>query len=283
MNLQLCRSRALSRVLVLLICFTLPSVALAVDYVYTGTGTISKIQAVDASYVDIAGFDYTKINNVGIVIGAPGGASTRIYTLEPDVPETPVDDPTTGLYSNGDATMTLGTGANEFTATGFTLNNAVAVLDDRPANAECLGLPIHDVFGFGGSSPTTQTGPSFLSVDSGTGPPSGCDLVNPSQKGTAVFLASIFTVPGALTSTALPSSLTLSAFNASKLVSLDMIDTDVNQRYKIEVTIDTFNVTLDPPVPVPLLGNFSLVLLGGCLALGGAVVVHRMTRSERSG
>jgi hypothetical protein len=265
--------------LAVLICIAAPTLASAQYYEYDVSGDITKIQAVDANYDDILGFDYSKLTAVGIVIGAPGSATSWIDSLEPDVPEMPVDAPTTGLYLNANPQIRLGAGATEFVANGFTLNNGVAVLDDRPAGAECLGLPKHDVFGFGGSFPGVQTGPSWLSVDSGTGPPSGCNIVDPSQKGVAVFLASIFGM-GALSSTALPSSLTLGSFNAAKLIVLNMLDTDTGQRYAIEVTIDTLTIDTDfQAPPVPLMGRAAMIVLVALLSVGSLVVIRRPSQT----
>jgi hypothetical protein len=265
--------------LVVLIAIAAPTLASAQYWEYDVSGTISDIQAVDASYEPILGFDYSKLTSIGIEIGAPGSATSWIDSLEPDVPETPVDDPTTGLYDNANPQFRLGAGATEFVANGFTLNNGVAILDNRPAGAECLGLPKHDVFGFGGSFPGVQTGPSWLSVDSGTGPPSGCNIVDPSQKGVAVFLASIFG-EGALTGTALPSSLTLASFIAAKLIVLNMLDTDTGQRYVIEVTIDTLTIDTDfPAPPVPLLGRAAMIVLVALLSVGSLVVIRRPSQT----
>jgi hypothetical protein len=266
--------------LAVLICIAAPALASAQYYEYDVSGNITKIQAVDANYDDIGGFDYSKLTAVGIIIGAPGSATSWIDSLEPDVPETPVDAPTTGVYLNANPEIRLGAGATEFVANGFTLNNGIAVLDDRPAGSECLGLPVHDVFGFGGSFPGVQTGPSWLSVDSGTGPPSGCNLVDPSQKGVAIFLASILTVPGALTSTALPSSLTLADFNIAKLMVLNMLDTDTGQRYVIDVTIDTLTIDTDFQAPsVPLMGRAAMIVLVALLSVGSLVVIRRPSQT----
>jgi len=252
--------------LVMLMAVAAPGLAQAQYYKYSATATINLIQPVDANYNPIAGYDLAKFTAAGITIGAAVTASTTIDSATPDTTSPP--DATIGTYEGAYATFSVGS----LTLSEFTINNAVAVYDNRLAGQD--GIPgIHDVFGWGGTQPTVISGPSWLTMDNGT----------PAvPKGHAILLAQWFATT-ALTGTGLPTSLTLANFNLLKQFAFDAYDIDADQRVRIEGVIDSVVVDLDAPAPpsaVPTLGGWAIGLLVAALLGMGSLLVVRVRRVE---
>jgi hypothetical protein len=244
-----------------------PGLALAQYYEYLATGEIQTVQAVDANYDPIPGFDYTKINNAGVVAGAAASGSA---VIDSNTPPTPQDPPNAavGQYDGAYPVISAGT----FTVAGMLINNAILVRDNHPATPEVPAE--HDAFGYGGTLPRSTTGPSFLQMDNGT---------PEDRKGSAVILVSWLGVQ-LVSSTALPTSINLANANLAATMVLDVIDTDVNQRYTVTSSIDSLTIDLDadpPPVlRLPTMNGWMLGMLGSFMLLVGAVFVRKARRLE---
>jgi hypothetical protein len=256
---------------VLLLALGAPGLALAQYYEYLAVGEIQTVQAVDENYDPIAGFDYTKINNAGVVAGAAASGSTVIDSNTPPAILDP-PDPYAARYDGAYPTFTAGT----FTVAGMVVNNGILIYDEHPATEEPPVPVVHDAFGYGGTWPRSTTGPSFLRMDNGT-----CE----NRKGSAVILAA--TVLQLVSSTALPTSINLANANLARTMILDVIDTEANQRYTVTSSIDTLTIDLDaadppppPPEPVPIMNGWMFGMLGSFMLLVGAVFLRGARRSE---
>ena len=265
-RLETTRAKLALGAMVFLLALGAPGLALAQYYEYLATGEIQTVQAVDEDYVAITGFDYTKINNAGVVAGAAASGSAVIDSNTPPAILVP-PDPDAARYDGAYPVLTAGT----FTVAGMVINNGILIHDDHPPTPEAPA--VHDAFGYGGTLPRSTTGPDFLEMDNGT---------PEARKGSAVILASWLGVQ-LVSSTALPTSLSLANANLAKTMIIDVIDTDVGQRYTVTSSIDTFTIDLDadpPPAPVPTMNGWMFGMLGSFMFLVGAVFVRKVRRSE---
>jgi hypothetical protein len=270
-RLETTRARLVLGAVVLLFVLGTPGLAAAQYYKYLATGTIQTVQAVDENYATIAGFDYTKINNAGVVATAVATGSSVIDSATLPTPPNP-PDPTFGQYDGAYPVFTAGT----FAVEGMDINNGIAVLDNRAAGQDDVPAA-HDAFAYGGSFPLSTTGPSFLRLDNGTAA---------TRKGSAVILVSWLGVQ-LLSSTSLPTSVDLANANLAKTMIIDVIDIDVGQRYTVTSTIDTLTIDLDAPAPpeppviaVPMMSGWMLPMLASVMLLMGAVFLWGARRSE---
>jgi hypothetical protein len=232
-----------------------PGVALAQYYEYLATGTISKVQAVDENGSEVAGYDYSKYTAEGIIVGGSASYSTIIDSATPDTPPDPMDPnaATQGTYLDAFPSVTIGS----VTMKGMTLNNGVAVFDNRAAGLDSIPLP-HDVLGYGGSFPLTVVGPGWIAMN---------NAEEPDQKGSAVILVEAPTT-AALTGIGLPTALNLAAFTLIKLIAVDTLDQDTGQRVTVEATVATLSVDLDAPAPpteVPASSTWAIATLAAAL------------------
>jgi len=270
-RLETTRARLALGAVVFLLTLGAPGLALAQPYYeYLATGTIQSVQAVNANYAPIAGHDYTKMTNAGVVAGAVATGSTVIDSTTTATPGVP-PDPNAGQYDGTYPVFTAG----PFTVAGMLVNNGILILDDHPPTAT-PPVPInHDAVGYGGTLPRSTTGVSFLQMDNGT---------PANRKGSAVILAHTSGLPIPLVSSiALPTAINLAYTNLSKTMILDVIDTDVGQRYTVTSSIDTLTVDLNapaPPAPVPTMNGWMFGMLGSFMFLVGAVFVRKVRRSE---
>ena len=135
-------------------------------------------------------------------------------------------------------------------------------------------LILHDAFAYGGSFPLSTTGPSFLRMDNGT---------KANRKGSAVILVSWLGVQ-LLSSISLPTTIDPADGNLARTMLLDIIDTDVGQRYTVESSVDTLTIDLDapaPPVPdVPVMSGWMFLMLASVVLLMGTVFLRGARRSE---
>ncbi len=265
-RLETTRARLALGAVVFLLVLGAPGLALAQYYEYLATGTIQTVQAVDANYAPIAGHDYTKMTNAGIVATAVATGSAVIDSTTTATPAVP-PDPAAGQY---DGTYPIFT-AGPFTVAGMVINNGIAVYDEHPPTAQVPA--VHDAFGYGGTLPRSTSGVSFLQMDNGT---------PANRKGSAVILASWLGVQ-LVSSIALPTTINLANANLAKTMILDVIDTDNGQRYTVTSSIDTLAIDLNaapPPAPVPMLNGWMFGMLASIMFLIGVVFVRNARRSE---
>jgi hypothetical protein len=244
----------------------LPGAALAQYYEYLATGTINKVQAVDETGADVAGYDYSKFTAAGIVVGGSASYSTVVDSTTPDSTNPPATSQ--GTYDGAYPSVTIGS----VTMAGMTVNNAVAVLDNRVANEDEVPFP-HDAFGYGGSMPSTIDGPSWITMNNGT----------PSErKGSAVILLELPTT-NALSGTALPTSLTLASFNFLKTIAVDAWDLETGQRVTVEASVASISIDTNaaaPPPGLPVLGAWSATILVALLLAAGSLLIGGVRRNE---
>jgi hypothetical protein len=243
-----------------------PGIALAQNYEYLATGTINNVQAVDETGADVGGYDYSKFTAAGIVVGGSASYSTIIDSTTPD--STNPSDITQGTYEGAYPSVTIGS----VTMAGMTVNNAVAVLDNRAGGQDQVPFP-HDAFGYGGSMPSTIVGPSWITMNNGT---------PAERKGSAVILLETPTTV-ALSGIALPTSLTLASFNFLQTIAVDAWDLETGQRVTVEASVDVISIDTNaaaPPPGLPALGPWSATLLAALLLAAGSLLTGGVRRSE---
>lgn len=233
-----------------------PGSALAQFYEYSMTATVTQVQAVDAAGTAVTGYDYTKFTDAGITVGA---AATSFITLDSATPDTTdPPDATQGSYMGAYTSFSVGS----VSFGGFTINNGVAVMNDRPGGADTIPLA-HDIFAWGGTRPNYRLAPNWLDMNDGT---------RTDRKGFAVVLIE-WNTTNALSSTALPTTLNLASFNFMKQFSINFYDLATGQRVDVTATVDTVAVDTNAanPPPVSTLGRWAVALLATLLlGLGAA-------------
>lgn len=261
---RMCRRVGMGFLFIVLVA-AVPGLASAQFYEYSATGTISKVQAVDAAGNDVAGYDYSKFTAAGITVGGSASYLASLDSATPDSTDPP--DVTQGTYADAWVTLTIGA----VTMSRMDLNNAVAVLDNRLAGQDDVPFA-HDAFALGGSMARDIDGPSWIGMNNGT---------EADRKGSALILVEVPTT-GALTGNGLPTSLNLATFNLAKVILVDTFDIETGQRVTVEATVSALNVDTNAAVPpsLPALGVWGATLLAATLLAMGSVLVSGVRRSE---
>lgn len=234
-------------------------------YKYTMTADIS---ALTTNATSLA-----KMNAANMGVGAQVVTEAIFNTENPD--QNP--DPSLGSYP-AYVKITIGDGPTVYVAEGMRRDNDGFV---GLANADLLPPFELDAWGWFGSNPKTESGPSFLAWDS--------QLV-PESKGMAAGLAA-FTPSVTITNTDLPlggcvPSGTPCFWDLSEFISqtvlVDLLDVDngnatigVEANANITLSIETTTPVDIPGVDVPSLDAFGLFALCSVLLLAGGTLAGR--------
>ena len=239
----------------LLLGLVLPGQALAVTKQYTVTATVTAITVQNPATLP-------DLTAAGIAVGSALTSTIILDRYTEDSEPLPYQ----GIYYSDQVSFSLGDGPTTFDVSVMTRDNAITVLNDRPADGD-VPFP-YDAVGWGGAEPTNTSGPSFLALNNGN-PPTD-------PKGTAVIMVGGW---GAVPSAALPGSLDLGDYLIA-IAAMDLLDTSrSNATITIEANVDTLTVTTTD-ADTPTMDAWAVAVLLVALLAGGAVLAGRRLGAE---